>query len=71
METINALKALVIKHDPHCDFLIETKSNEQKMQRLAMRLAFRLCIVVEARGLAGGITAHVERRARNTLFMEK
>lgn len=43
------------KHDPQCIFLIETKSNEVGMKRMAMSLGFKNYTVVEARGTSRGL----------------
>lgn len=58
-----------MKHSPHCLFLIETKSNKLRMQRVAMMLGFKHYEIVEAKGLAGSLALMwIDQLKMNTLW---
>lgn len=46
---------MVKKYEPKCLFLMETKSDRRKMEKVYRRLNFQNWFIVEARGLAGGL----------------
>lgn len=54
-DSINYLKGVVQKSNIECLFLMETKSNVRKMERVCRRLKYPNFFIVEARGTSRGM----------------
>lgn len=53
--TFRALKDVVKLHHPDVLFLSETKSSKRKMESLRVALNFKNAMIIESRGLSGGL----------------
>lgn len=53
--TVRALGANIARDRPNVVFLMETKNQEQVVQRMKKRLKFSFCFVVNPIGIAGGL----------------
>lgn len=53
---MNYLKRVVKQKQPDCIFLMETKVNKACMVRVCRSLKFKNLVIMEAKGIAEGIT---------------